>query len=215
LKTPRRVKGTPVLGVDCRHPRRADVAWVAAVIKNGGVAVIPTDTVYGLACDARNPSAIRRLYALKGREARKPLACLTAYTEQIMALSPDVPEEVWKAAKAHWPGALTLVAPSGDWLPKELTSGMPTVGVRYPNCPWVWELVEAVEFPIAASSANLSGHPAAVDGAGVIRDWAGKADIIVDGGSCSIGRESTVAGMQGNALKVFRQGALDLTGGKA
>jgi L-threonylcarbamoyladenylate synthase len=190
------------------------VAWAAAVLLNGGVVAIPTDTVYGLACDARNPAAIRRLYALKGREARKPLACLTAYTEQIMALSPDVPDAVWKAAKAHWPGALTLVAPKGGWLPAELTSGMPTIGVRYPNCPWDWELIEAVDFPIAASSANRSTMPAAVEGRDVVRDWAGKVDLIVDGGRCSVGRESTVAGMQGGVLTVYRQGALVLTGGK-
>src|SRR5207302_8379940 len=144
------------------------------VISNGGVVAVPTDTVYGLACDPRNPSAIQRLYALKGREPKKPLACLTAYTEQILALSDSVPEAVWKAAKKHWPGALTLVAPKGDWLPKELTAGLGTIGVRYPNCPWIWDLVEEVGFPIAASSATFSGKAAAVDAAGGIRDLAGK-----------------------------------------
>jgi len=212
LKT-RRVNGTPVLGVDARRPRAADVRWAAAVLLNGGVLAVPTDTVYGLACDPRNPAAIQRLYALKGREPKKPLACLTAYTEQILALSDNVPEAVWKAAKRFWPGALTLVAPKGDWLPANLTSGLPSIGVRYPNCPWVWELIEAMEFPIACSSANVSGQPAATEGAGVIRDWAGKIELIVDGGACPVGRESTVAGMQGGALTVFRQGALDLTGG--
>lgn len=205
----KRVKGTPVLTVNTERPRAADIRWAAAVILNGGVVAIPTDTVYGLACDPRNPSAIKRLYALKGREPKKPLACLTAYTEQILALSRDVPEAVWKAAKKHWPGALTLVAPKGDWLPPELTSGMDTIGVRYPRCPWVWDLIEAVEFPIAASSANFSGKPAATEGSGVIRDWAGKIDMIIDGGKCSLGRESTVAGVgKGGALTVFRQGAL-------
>src|SRR4029077_5820850 len=109
----------------------------------------------------------------------------------------------------------TLVAPKGPWLPEELTSGLPTIGVRYPKCPWVWELIEKVEFPIAASSANRSGAPAATRGEGVLKDWAGKVDIIVDGGACPIGRESTVAGMQSRAFKVFRQGALLLTEGTA
>ena len=206
----KRVKGTPVLEVKAGKPRAADIRWAAAVILNGGVVAIPTDTVYGLACDARNPAAIQKIYSLKGREPKKPLACLTAYTEQALALSDNVPEAAWKAAKKHWPGALTLVLPKGPWLPAILTAGMPSIGVRYPKCPWVWELIEAVEFPIAASSANLSGKPAATDGAGVIRDWAGKIDLIVDGGRCSIGRESTVAGVVGNTLKVFRQGALAL-----
>jgi L-threonylcarbamoyladenylate synthase len=196
--------------VDPKRPKAADVRWAAAVLLNGGVLAIPTDTVYGLACDCRNPSAIRRLYALKGREPKKPLACLTAYKEQILALSDSVPEELWKAAKKHWPGALTLVAPKGPWLPEELTSGLPSIGVRYPNCPWVWELIEAVGFPIAASSANRSGDPAAVLGSRVLKDWAGKADMVVDGGACVIGRESTVAGLKAGRLEVFRQGALQL-----
>ena len=209
MKT-RRLKGTPVLPADPRRPRAADVRWAAAVILNGGIVAVPTDTVYGLACDPRNALAIQRLYSLKGREPKKPLACLTAYTEQIMALSDLVPEAVWKAAKKHWPGALTLVASKGDWLPANLSAGMPTIGVRYPNCPWIWELIEKVEFPIACSSANFSGQPAAVDGAQVAADWAGKVDLIIDGGRCPLGRESTVAGMQGKALAVFRQGALQL-----
>lgn len=206
----RRVNGTPVLVVDSRRPRVADIRWAAAVIKNGGVVALPTDTVYGLACDPRNPAAIQRLYSLKKREPQKPLACLTAYTDQIMALSDGVPEEIWKAAKKYWPGALTLVAPRASALPLELSAGLPTIGVRFPNCPWIWELVEALGFPIAASSANLSGTPAAIDGAQVIRDWAGKLELIVDGGRCSLGRESTVAGMKGKALAVFRQGALEI-----
>ncbi len=206
----RRIKGTPVLTVDPARPRAEDIRWAAAVIKNGGVLALPTDTVYDLACDPRNPAAIKRLYALKKREPKKPLACLTAYTDQIVALSDNVPEAVWKAAKKHWPGALTLVAPKGPWLPEELTSGMPTIGVRFPNCPWVWDLIEAVGFPIAASSANLSGSAAAVDAKRVIKDWAGKADMIVDGGACVLGRESTVAGVKDGSLVVFRHGALQL-----
>jgi len=205
-----RINGTPVLTVNPRKPRPAEIRWAAAVIKNGGVVAVPTDTVYGLACDPRNPLAIQRLYALKGREPKKPLACLTAYTEQILALSNDVPEAVWAAAKKHWPGALTLVAPAGDWLPANLTAGLKTIGVRYPHCPWIWDLVEEVEFPIAATSANFSGRPAAVDARGVVRDWAGKIDMIVDGGRCPVARESTVAGMQGKSLTVLRQGALEI-----
>lgn len=206
----KRVKGTPVLAVNASRPRAPEIRWAAAVILNGGVVAIPTDTVYGLACDPRNAAAVQKLYSLKRREPRKPLACLTAYSEQVLALSDNVPEAAWRAAKKHWPGALTLVVPKGPWLPDNLTSGLPSIGVRYPKCPWVWELIEAVEFPIAASSANLSGRPAAISGAGVIRDWAGKVDLIIDAGRCELGVESTVAGVQGNVLKVFRQGALAL-----
>lgn len=205
-----RIKGTPVLSVDTNHPRKADTRFAAAVLLNGGVVAIPTDTVYGLAVDARNPSAIKRLYALKGREPKKPLACLLAYREQMLALSAQVPETAWELAKEHWPGALTLVVPSAPWVPTELTSGLGSVGLRYPNCPLVWELIEAVGWPLAATSANFSGKPAAAEGSSVIRDWAGRVDLILDGGHCVNSRESTVAAIQGNKVKILRQGALQL-----
>jgi L-threonylcarbamoyladenylate synthase len=205
-----RIKGTPVLKVDARKPLKSEIAWAGAILLNGGLIAVPTDTVYGLAVDARNPAAIRRLYLLKGREPKKPLACLTAYAEQIMSLSDDVPDEIWSAAKKHWPGALTLVTPKAPWLPDVLTAGLPSVGVRYPNCPWIWELVEAVGFPLAVSSANFSTKPAAIEGRFVIQDWAGKIDMIVDAGRSELGVESTVAGMIGKQLSVFRQGALKL-----
>lgn len=205
-----RVCGTPVFKVNVERPDATEIRWAAAVLKNGGVIAIPTDTVYGLAVDPRNPAAIQRLYMLKGREAKKPLACLTAYQEQILSLSDQVPEPIWEAGKKHWPGALTLVTPKAPWLPENLTSGLTTIGVRFPDCPWVWDLIEALGFPIAASSANRSSQAAATQGAQVVKDWAGKADLLVDGGACKIGRESTVAGLLDGKLTVFRQGALAL-----
>ena len=205
-----RIKGTPVLKVNPLRPRVADIRWAAAVLANGGVVAIPTDTVYGLAADARNPMALKRLYSLKGREARKPLACLIAYREQMMALSSQVPEKAWELSKKHWPGALTLVLPRAAWVPEILTSGMPSIGLRYPDCPLDWELIEALGWPVAATSANFSGSPAAVEGAQVIRDWAGKVDLILDGGRCPRSQESTVAKVSGSTLTILRQGALQL-----
>jgi L-threonylcarbamoyladenylate synthase len=205
-----RVKGTPLLRVNPDKPKAADIRWAAAVLLNGGVVAIPTDTVYGLAADARNPSALKRLYSLKGREPRKPLACLIAYREQMLALSGSVPEKAWELGKAHWPGALTLIVPKAPWVPEVLTSGGPSVGLRYPNCAWNWELIEALGWPIAATSANLSGTPAAYEGSKVVADWAGKLDLIVDGGRCKTAVESTVALVSGSKVQVLRQGALDL-----
>lgn len=205
-----RIKGTPVLSVNPRRPRVKDIRFAAAVLLNGGVVALPTDTVYGLAADARNPKALQRLYCLKGREPRKPLACLLAYREQMLAMSEQVPEKAWELAKKYWPGALTLVVPGADWLPEALTSGLKSVGLRYPNCELDWELIEALGWPMAATSANFSGQPAAVDGAGVIRDWAGKVDLILDGGRCVHAVESTVATVKGNKVTVLRQGALQL-----
>ncbi len=207
---PARVKGSQVLKVNPRRPKASDIRLAAAVLKNGGVLAAPTDTVYGLMADARNPSALKALYALKRREPQKPLACLLAYRQQCLALCQDVPDQAWDLMKKHWPGALTLVLPRGPWTRDELSSGLPTVGVRYPDCPWIWELVEALEFPVAASSANLSGSPAATGPQGVLKDWAGRIGLIVDGGPCALKQESTVAGFQNGRITVFRQGAVSL-----
>ncbi len=213
-----RVKGTPVLKVDPRHPRAgAPLRWAAAILQNGGVLALPTDTVYGLAADARNETALKRLYSLKGREARKPLACLLGYRQQMLALSDNVPESAWDLAKAHWPGALTLIVPRAPWVPPVLTGGLPRVGLRYPDCPLVWSLIDLLQWPMAASSANLSGQPAAVDSRQVIRDWAGKVDMILDGGRCPVAQESTVVDPEGpnGSYTILRQGALQLpTGGR-
>jgi L-threonylcarbamoyladenylate synthase len=196
--------------VDPSRPRKKDLQWAAAVLLNGGVVALPTDTVYGLAVDARNPMAIKRLFALKGREPKKPLACLLAYREQMLALSDQVPEKAWELAKQHWPGALTLVVPRAAWVPSVLTSNLASVGLRYPNCALVWELIELLGWPLAATSANFSGKAAAVEATAVIRDWAGRVDMILDGGPCARAQESTVVSVQGSRLKVLRQGALRL-----
>jgi L-threonylcarbamoyladenylate synthase len=176
------------------------------VLKNGGIITLPTDTVYGLAVDPRNPAAVERLYRLKGRDGNKPLACLLAYRNQALALSSDLNDAFWRLAKGHWPGGLTLVAPRSLTTPAWLTRGMPGIGMRWPDCPWVWALCDALGSPVAASSANLSGRPAETSGREAARQWGSKIDLLVDGGRSSQGIASSVVDCSGASPRLLRAG---------
>jgi L-threonylcarbamoyladenylate synthase len=201
-----RVKGTPCLRVDTRRPRAADLRWAAAVLKNGGVITLPTDTVYGLAADPMNPAAVQRLYHLKGRQDNKPVACLLAYRQQALSLSEDLTDEFWRLAKNHWPGDLTLVARRASTVPAWLTRGLPGVGMRWPDCPWVWELCDALGSPLAVTSANRSGHGAEKSSAAVNQQWGARVELLIDGGDCPGGTASSVVDCMGPRPRLLRAG---------
>ena len=195
-------------------PASADdvVGHVAALLRSGGVAVIPTDTVYGLAAAADQAEAVQRLFALKGREATVPVAVLCADAEQALALA-EPSSVARRLAEQHWPGPLTIVAERRAGLGWALGEPADTIGVRCPD----HDLVRAVAArigPLATTSANRHGLPTpdmAVDAA---RSLTGPVDLVVDGGALA-GTPSTVVDCTGGGLRVLRQGSIevDLEGG--
>lgn len=184
-----------------------DLLIAAELLKNGNVVGIPTETVYGLAADARDPDAVRRVFMAKGRPADNPLIVHIAEISQLEEVASWVPELAYMLAKQFWPGPLTLILPKRDDIPAITSGGLDTVGIRMPSHPVARALIQMAGVPLAAPSANLSGYPSPTKASHVLRDMQGKIAAIVDGGSCEVGVESTVISIETeNSVRILRPG---------
>ena len=190
------------------RPREKDLRLALAVLKNGGVITLPTDTVYGLAVDPFNPQAVERLYRIKGRDEGKPVACLLANAAGARGLVKKVTADYRQLARQHWPGALTLVALRGEKAPEALTRGLPGLGLRVPSSAWARELAEGMGGAIAATSANLSGKAPALDGETANQAFGGRVQLLIDGGPCPGGAASAVVDCTRARMKILRQGSI-------
>ena len=171
-------------------PESAEKA--AEIMAAGGVVGIPTETVYGLAADARNESAVRSIFRAKGRPQDNPLIVHISAIEQLRPLVREVPELALRIAERFWPGPLTMIFPKSDVIPQATSGGLDTVAVRMPRSPAARAIIDACGFPLAAPSANLSGSPSPTTAQHVLRDMDGRIPLIIDGGECDCGVESTV-----------------------
>jgi len=179
-----------------------------SVLKNGGVVAFPTDTVYGLGADAGDEGVVERVYQLKGRPREMALPLLLADSSQIDDVASDVSPLAWALIRRFLPGALTLVLPKAAGLPDIITAGGETVAVRIPAHPVPVALAEGIGSPIVGTSANLSGSPSALTAADVRDQFGDRIDLIIDGGRCPGGIESTVVDVTGEAPLVLREGAV-------
>jgi L-threonylcarbamoyladenylate synthase len=195
---------TRLLPADARAIDRA-----AAALRDGGLVAFPTETVYGLGADATNGRAVAAIFAAKGRPAFNPLIVHVKDCNAAEALV-DFTPKARALAEAFWPGALTLVLPRKDNSPLSLlvSAGLDTVALRVPAHPVARELIAAAGRPIAAPSANVSGHVSPTTAAHVAEELGDKADFILDGGETAIGIESTVIGFEGSQAVLFRPGGI-------
>ena len=169
---------------------------------------IPTETVYGLAANALNGEACKRIFAAKGRPADNPLIVHIADLSQWEPLVRKIPEKARRLAEAFWPGPLTIILPKADCIPAEVSAGMDTVGVRFPAHPVARELIRLAGVPLAAPSANLSGRPSPTTAQHVWKDLEGKIEAVLDGGPCNVGVESTVISLAVDPPRLFRPGGV-------
>lgn len=178
------------------------------IIRNGGLVVIPTETVYGLGGDGTCAESAKKIYAAKGRPSDNPLIIHIAHPEDAEKYA--YTNEVYYAlAKAFMPGPLTVILPKKDTVPLEVTGGLPTVAIRCPSHRVARAVIEASGVPIAAPSANLSGKPSPTSAEHVIHDLDGRVDMIIDGGECDIGLESTIVMVnKDGSLTLLRPGAV-------
>lgn len=200
--------GTRVLAVDPAAPAPATMAEAAATLRGGGLVAFPTETFYGLGAAGLDARAVARLLAAKGRPEDKPILLLV----DSVAMAERVAAEVGPAARAlmarHWPGALTLVLRARPEVPREVTAGTGTVGVRLSPHPVAVGLVRALGAPVTAPSANRSGEPPPVTAAAVLAGLAGRIDLVLDGGAAPGGPPSTVLDVTVDPPRVLRQGAV-------
>ncbi len=184
-----------------------DIHTAAALLSAGELVAIPTETVYGLAADARNGAAVASIFRAKGRPADNPLIVHIAQWEQLGGLVRDIPPVAQALAQAFWPGPLTMIFKKPDDVPDEVTAGLPTVAVRMPSHPIARRVIE-LSCPLAAPSANRSGSPSPTDAHRVAQDMDGRIAAVLDGGACDVGVESTVVTVTDNCVRVLRPGAV-------
>ena len=182
---------------------------VGAILRNGGLAAIPTETVYGLAANALCDDAVRGIFRAKGRPADNPLIVHISDLSQWDALVTEVPDAAKRLAAAYWPGPLTIILPKSGRVSDVVSGGLPTVAVRMPSHPIARTVIDAAGVPLAApSSANTSGRPSPTTAQHVKDDLDGKIDCIVDAGPCPIGVESTVVSLAGDKPRLLRPGGV-------
>lgn len=192
-------------GKDESYVRRA-----AEILRAGGLVIIPTETVYGLAANALDGSAVRRIYEAKGRPSDNPLIVHVSNMEMIPPLVEDFPDGARRLAEAYWPGPLTIIVRKSGRIPPETSGGLDTVAIRMPSHPVARAIIETAGIPLAAPSANLSGKPSPTNARRCIEDMMGRVDAIVDSGSCQVGVESTVITLAEGKPRLLRPGGITL-----
>lgn len=185
----------------------ADISAAAEILRRGGIVAIPTETVYGLAADAFNPDAVKKIFEAKGRPQDNPLIVHISSFEQIYSIAAVVPDSAEKLAEKFWPGPLTIILPKRDEIPLETSGGLDTVAVRMPSHPIAREIISR-SCPLAAPSANISGFPSPTAFEYVEADMTGRADAVCDGGDCTVGVESTVITLAGDVPTLLRPGGI-------
>jgi L-threonylcarbamoyladenylate synthase len=184
------------------------VAEAARLLKTGCIVGLPTETVYGLAANALDPLAVAHIYEVKGRPAHNPIIVHVASLEMARQFVATWPPLAEKLAKAFWPGPLTLVLPKTSIIPDIVTANGPTVGIRWPSHPVIQAVIQACGFPLAAPSANTSNRISPTTARHVWEDLGDKIPLILDGGPCQIGIESTVLDLSQTPPRLLRPGMI-------
>jgi len=179
-----------------------------SILKQGGIVAFPTDTVYGLGAEANNQQAVARVYRVKERPRNIALPLLLANISQIGEVAEPVPPIAWLLAHNFLPGALTIVLPKSNLVPDIITAGGITVAVRVPAHSIPIALARGLGAPIVGTSANVSGKPSALTADEVYSQFGSKIDLVIDGGRCPGGRESTIIDVTGEEPVILREGAI-------
>jgi L-threonylcarbamoyladenylate synthase len=188
-----------------------DVALAKSFLQDGKLVGIPTETVYGLAGNALDAKAVALIFETKNRPSFDPLILHTSSLKRVGDFVAEFPSELKKLAEAFWPGPLTLLLPKRAIVPDLVTSGLDRVAVRVPNHSLTLTLLEALDFPLAAPSANPFGYISPTQPSHVEVQLGEKIPYILDGGASAVGLESTIVGMEANELIIYRLGGLEIS----
>jgi L-threonylcarbamoyladenylate synthase len=185
-----------------------NVVRAVEALRAGRVVAFPTDTVYGLGAHSAMATAIERLYRIKGRERRKAIPLLLSCAEEVSKVSSQVPAIAWRLAERFWPGAVTLVLPRSSSVLDVLTAGADSIAVRVPAHALALQLISELGVPLAATSANLSGHPEATTAQEVLDALGKRVRLVLDGGRCPGSVASTVVDVTTDPPTIRRRGML-------
>ena len=184
------------------------VRHAAELLRAGEVVALPTETVYGLAANALDATAVEKIFQIKGRPAHNPIIVHVAGNEMAQSCAKNFPALAEKLSRSFWPGPLTLVLPRAEKIPAVVTAGGDTVGIRWPSHPFIQAVIRECGFPLAAPSANLSNQISPTNAGHVRAQLAGKIPLIVDGGQSQVGIESTVLDLTVLPPRILRPGMI-------
>lgn len=201
---------TEILPINAFTPDPTLIEQAARLLRNGELVIFPTETVYGLGADALQPEAVERIFQAKGRPFSDPLIVHIAALETLETLVTEVPPQALQLAQAFWPGPLTLLLPAHARVPKMITAGLDTVAVRMPHHPIAQALIQALGSPIAAPSANRFMHVSPTTAQHALADLDGRVPLILDGGPCEVGIESTILDLCAEIPTILRPGGISL-----
>ena len=188
---------------------KKDINIAAKIIKKGGIVAFPTETVYGIGVNIFDEDAANLLYAIKKRDINKPLSAHISDISMLDLVSDFVPEIFFELANIFLPGALTMIVKAKSTIPLNILANTGTIAIRFPSNEICRDFINAVGFPLAATSANISGNISAVTPIEVNEELSGKINAIIDGGECTLKQESTVISLVGSPT-IIRVGAIKL-----
>lgn len=197
---------TKLIKIDRNQIDPALIQEAGELLKAGALVAFPTETVYGLGGDGLKEDVAARIYAAKGRPSDNPLILHIASLDALSVLAEDVPDLAYRLAERFWPGPLTMILKKSKIVPYATTGGLETVAVRMPSDEIARQIILASGTYIAAPSANLSGRPSPTRAEHVVEDLSGRIEMIVDGGNCDIGLESSIVDLSGEAPMILRPG---------
>lgn len=201
---------TEVVRINAVSPDAVLIERAADLLRKGELVVFPTETVYGLGADAFQPEALEGIFTAKGRPFSDPLIVHIAEYADLEIVTPAISETARRLAEAFWPGPLTLILPRNSHVPSIVTAGRETVAVRMPSHPIARALIKALNSPIAAPSANRFMHVSPTTAQHVLADLGGRVPLILDGGSCNVGVESTILDLSVDVPVILRPGGVSL-----
>lgn len=184
------------------------IQTAAQILKSGGLVAIPTETVYGLAANALDGEAVRKIFIAKGRPQDNPLIVHVSSLDEIPPLVEQVDPRLYSLAEKYWPGPLTVIMKKSDLIPNEVCAGLDTVAIRMPSHEGARQIIAAAGLPLAAPSANASGKPSPTKASHVMQDLDGRIDAVINGGECSVGVESTVVTLATEPPTLLRPGGI-------
>jgi len=187
-----------------------DIFKAKAILEQGDLVGIPTETVYGLAGNALNPDAVAKIFAVKNRPDFDPLIIHTSSIDRVLEFTVQIPEVLLPLGEKYWPGPLTILLPKKSIVPDLVTSGLDAVAVRVPSHSLTRELLSILDFPLAAPSANPFGYISPTQASHVNDQLGKKIPYILDGGLCEVGLESTIVGVENGEVFIYRLGGLDV-----
>ncbi|MFN3405752.1 MAG: L-threonylcarbamoyladenylate synthase [Cytophagaceae bacterium] len=188
----------------------SNIEEAALFLRQGKLVAIPTETVYGLAGNGLNPDAVLEIFKVKSRPFFDPLILHISSTDQLKSLVLSIPEPALKLAEVFWPGPLTMVFPKKEIVPDLVSSGLNTVAIRIPDHPLTRQLLQLLDFPLAAPSANPFGYISPTTAQHVADQLGEKIPYILDGGPCKIGVESTIVGFENGKVIIYRAGGTSI-----